>query len=97
MQVTATEAKNRFGYVCAQAKQSPVFVEKDGRVDSVILSVEQFQALQTATHTKSMAQRKKEFQETYKDWFAEQNALFEKHGLWCEGLVAWPGEADGAV
>ena len=31
MLVTATEAKNRFGYVCAQAKTEPVFVEKDGR------------------------------------------------------------------
>ena len=33
MQVTATEAKTE-----------PVFVEKDGRIDSVILSVQQFEA-----------------------------------------------------
>jgi PHD/YefM family antitoxin component YafN of YafNO toxin-antitoxin module len=89
MQVTATQAKNRFGYVCAQAKSEPVFVEKDGRVDSVILSLEQFQALQLAGGNKSMALRKKEFNEAYKDWIAVQNQHFDEHGLWCDGLVAW--------
>lgn len=89
MQVTATQAKNRFGYVCAQAKSEPVFVEKDGRVDSVILSLEQFEALQLAGGKKSMALRKKEFNECYKDWIAEQNKHFDEHGLWCDGLVAW--------
>ena len=89
MQVTATQAKNRFGYVCAQAKSEPVFVEKDGRVDSVILSLEQFEALQLAGENKSMALRKKEFNASYKDWIAEQNKHFDEHGLWCDGLVAW--------
>ena len=51
MQVTATEAKNRFGYICAQAKTEPVFIEKDGRIDSVILSVQQFEALKSALST----------------------------------------------
>ena len=46
MRVTATEAKNRFGSLCAQAKREPVFVEKAGQLDSVILSAEQYQALQ---------------------------------------------------
>ena len=46
MRVTATEAKNRFGSLCAQAKREPVFVEKAGQLDTVILSVEQYQALQ---------------------------------------------------
>ncbi len=30
MRVTATQAKNRFGAICTQAKTEPVFVEKDG-------------------------------------------------------------------
>lgn len=89
MQVTATEAKNRFGQICAQAKRGPVFVEKAGRVDTVILSVEQFEALQTQPKPKSLAQRQKEFNETYKDWIAEQNRHFDEHGLWCDGFVAW--------
>lgn len=89
MQVTATEAKNRFGQICAQAKREPVFVEKGGRVDSVILSVEQFEALKASRPPKSMEQRRMEFNEQYKDWIAEQNRQFDAHGLWCDGVVAW--------
>lgn len=89
MQFTATEAKNRFGYVCAQAKVGPVVIEKDGRPDSVIVSYDEFQALTVAAKSKSAVQRKREFNETYKDWIAMQNADFEQNGLWCEGLVPW--------
>lgn len=38
MRVTATEAKNRFGSLCAQAKRGPVFVVRAGQLDSVVLS-----------------------------------------------------------
>jgi prevent-host-death family protein len=93
MQVTATEAKNRFGSVCTHAKTEPVVVEKDGRPDSVIVSFDMFQALKAAGQAKSMAQRKKEFAETYKDWIALQNQQFEQHGLWCDGVVAWPQQS----
>ncbi|WP_218510488.1 type II toxin-antitoxin system prevent-host-death family antitoxin [Variovorax sp. dw_308] len=89
MTVTATEAKNRFGYFCAQAKREPVLVEKDGRIDTVILSAEHYEALKNAGR-KSVAQRQREFNETYKDWLAAQNAEVEANGLWCDGLVAWP-------
>ncbi len=81
MQVTATEAKNRFGYFCSRAKSEPVIVEKDGRPDTVLLDYEEFLALKTAAQRKSMVQRKKEFNETYKDWIAQQNALIEKYGI----------------
>ena len=37
MRVSATEAKNRFGSLCAQAKRAPVFVEKAGQLDTAIL------------------------------------------------------------
>lgn len=89
MQVTATEAKNRFGHICAQAKREPVFVEKGGRVDSVILSVEQFEALKAGGQQKSMAQRKREFNEKYKDWIAEQHALVETVGVFGEEFRPW--------
>jgi PHD/YefM family antitoxin component YafN of YafNO toxin-antitoxin module len=89
MHITATEAKNRFGYVCAQAKAAPVVVEKEGRPDSVILSFVDFQALTLAAKATSLAQKRKEFNDNYKDWIALQNADFEQNGLWCEGLVAW--------
>ncbi|MBV5298054.1 MAG: type II toxin-antitoxin system Phd/YefM family antitoxin [Rhodoferax sp.] len=93
MQVTATQAKNRFGYFCAKAKSEPVFIEKDGRLDSVIMSFDTFQTLKAAQAPASLEQRKREFQEKYKDWIDAQNAHHEAHGLWCDGLVAWPGEA----
>lgn len=89
MQVTATEAKNRFGYVCAQAKVAPVFVEKDGRIDSVILSVQDFEALKAASQSKTMAERQKVFNQTHKAWIDEQNARFERNGLWCDDLRVW--------
>jgi len=53
MRVTATEAKNRFGSLCVQAKREPVFVEKAGQIDTVILSAEQYQALQAGQPTPS--------------------------------------------
>lgn len=89
MQVTATEAKNRFGYVCAQAKAEPVFVEKDGRIDSVILSLQEFEALKAASQTQTLAARQKAFNHTHKAWLDEQNARFEKNGLWCDDLRVW--------
>lgn len=48
MRVTPTKAKNRFGSICAQTKRGPVFVEKAGQIDSVILSAEHDQALQAS-------------------------------------------------
>ena len=89
MQVSATEAKNRFGYYCSQAKSEPVVIEKDGRPDSVLLDYEEFQALKRAAAAKSLEERKKEFQETYKDWFAQQNAFIEQYGIPGEDLRPW--------
>jgi prevent-host-death family protein len=88
MQVTATEAKNRFGSLCAEAKRTPITVLKDGRPDSVIVSFAYFQNLSPIS-SESMAQRKKEFAETYKDWISTYNADIEKNGLWCDGQAAW--------
>jgi prevent-host-death family protein len=88
MQVTATEAKNRFGTICAQAKRAPITVLKDGRPDTVILSFEDFENL-IRTPIDTLAQRKKVFAETYKDWIATYNADIEKNGLWCDGQAAW--------
>lgn len=89
MHVTATEAKNRFGQLCAQAKREPVFIEKGGRVDTVLLSAEQFAALKAQSVKKSMAQRRKEFNAQYKDWIAEQHALVERVGVFGEEFRPW--------
>lgn len=89
MRVTATEAKNRFGSLCAQAKREPVFVEKAGQLDTVILSVEQYQALQAHHDKASRAARKKAFEAEYGDWIAVQNARFETHGIPGADLRPW--------
>jgi prevent-host-death family protein len=89
MQVTATEAKNRFGSLCAEAKRAPITILKDGRPDSVIVSFATFQNLSQRQDIKSAEQRKREFQETYKDWIASYNEDIEKNGLWCDGQAAW--------
>ena len=92
MQVSATDAKNRFGYYLAQAEREPVHVLKNDRVAGVIVSAARYAELVALEQSKSLAQRRKEFNEKYKDWIAAQNAHVEEHGLWCEGLVAWPGQ-----
>lgn len=89
MRVSATEAKNRFGSLCAQAKREPVFVEKAGQVDTVILSAEQYQAL-IARHDKDgRAARKRAFEAEFGDWLAAQNARFETHGIPGADLRPW--------
>ena len=89
MRVSATEAKNRFGRLCAQAKREPVFVEKAGQVDTVILSAEHYQAL-IAHHDKaSRAARKRAFETEFGDWLAAQNARLETHGIPGAELRPW--------
>ncbi len=89
MRVTATEAKNRFGSLCAQAKREPVFVEKAGQLDTVILSAEQYQALKANQDKASVAARKKAFEAEYGDWIAVQNARFETRGIPGADLRPW--------
>lgn len=89
MRVTATEAKNRFGSLCAQAKREPVFVEKAGQLDTVILSAELYQALQARHDEASLAARKKAFEAEFADWIAEQNARVEALGVPGADLRPW--------
>jgi prevent-host-death family protein len=89
MRVTATEAKNRFGSLCAQAKREPVFVEKAGQLDTVILSAEHYQALQTHQVKASRAARKKAFEAEFADWISAQNTRFEVHGIPGADLRPW--------
>lgn len=89
MRVSATEAKNRFGSLCAQAKRGPVFVEKAGQVDTVILSAEEYQALRTGHDRADRAARKKAFEAEFGDWIAAQNARFEALGIPGADLRPW--------
>jgi hypothetical protein len=89
MRVSATEAKNRFGSLCAHAKREPVFVEKAGQIDSVILSAEHYQALQANQDKAARAARKKAFEAEFGDWIASQNARFEALGIPGADLRPW--------
>jgi PHD/YefM family antitoxin component YafN of YafNO toxin-antitoxin module len=89
MRVTATEAKNRFGSLSDQATREPVFVEKAGQLDTVILSAEHYQALQVKHEKASRAARKKAFEAQFGDWIAAQNARFEQHGIPGADLRPW--------
>lgn len=89
MRVTATEAKNRFGSLCAHAKREPVFVEKAGRLDTVILSAEQYQALQAGQGMAGRVARKRAFEAEFGDWIATENARVEPHGIPGADLRPW--------
>ena len=89
MHITATEAKNRFGSICALAKRAPVFVEKAGQIDTVILSADQYRALQANQNQASPAVRKKEFESEFGDWIAAQNTWVENQGIPGADLRPW--------
>ena len=89
MHITATEAKNRFGSICAQAKKGPVFVEKAGQIDTVILSVDQYRVLQAGQNTVSLATRKQQFESEFAEWITSQNAWVETHGIPGADLRPW--------
>ena len=89
MLVTATEAKNRFGSVCSVAKKEPVFVPKDGRIDTVIISADQFEALKAIGNSSKLRKQKSEFEKKYANWIKVINQDFESLGHWCEDLRIW--------
>ena len=89
MRVTATEAKNRFGSLCAQAKRAPVFVEKSGQLDTVILSAEMYQALLANHDQANRAARKKAFESEFREWIDAQNARVDTQGIPGADLRPW--------
>ena len=89
MRVTATEAKNRFGSLCAQAKRAPVFVEKAGQIDTVMLSAEHYEALRTAHEKPALTSRKKAFEAEFREWISLQNERFEAQGVPGADLRPW--------
>jgi PHD/YefM family antitoxin component YafN of YafNO toxin-antitoxin module len=89
MRVTATEAKNRFGSLSAQAKREPVFVEKAGQLDTVILSAEHYQALKADHEKNSLSVRKKKFEKEFGQWIKAQNTHCETQGIPSSDLRPW--------
>ena len=89
MQVSATDAKNRFGFYLSQAEREPVQVMKNDRIAVVMLSAARYAELEALEQKKTLAQRKGEFNETYGEWIAAQNDLVERVGVFGEDYRPW--------
>jgi prevent-host-death family protein len=89
VKVSATEAKNRFGQLLESAQKGPVVIEKGGRRHSVVISNERYEQLLRAEAVESIAERKRRFNEQYKEWIEEQNRHFEKYGVFGEEFRHW--------
>ncbi|CAN5720235.1 hypothetical protein BH11PSE8_BH11PSE8_35920 [soil metagenome] len=91
MNFTATEAKNRLGQVLEEARNRPVFIEKAGRPHSVVIGIDQYEALLLASQrgAGSGADAGKRFYAQYKDWVDEQNRLVDKFGVFGEEFRPW--------
>lgn len=89
MRVSATEAKNRFGSLSAQAKREPVFVEKAGKLDTVILSAEHYYALKANQGQATSAEPRAKFESEFSEWIAAENARVESYGIPGADLRPW--------
>jgi len=93
MDVTATEAKNRLGQMLDHCQREPVVIEKSGRRHSVLLSAAHYDALLAASKGQTVEEppprTAEEFNLRYKDWVDEQNARFERIGIWNEDFRTW--------
>lgn len=89
MRVSATEAKNRFGSLSALAKREPVFVEKAGKLDTVIMSAEHYLALQASSDKINRAASKSQFKTEFGDWIAAQNRRVDTSGIPGADLRPW--------
>ncbi len=66
--IPATQAKNRFGEVLKAAEAGPVFIEKRGRYQAVVLAVDDYQSLLARNRTPDEARLdalRKEFDKLY--------------------------------
>jgi prevent-host-death family protein len=88
MSITATQAKNRFGALCQQAKIAPVVVEKAGEPDTVLMSYAHYQRL-LAPATQTLAARRRQFNAQHKEWLDAHNRQHEALGLWSDDLRLW--------
>jgi prevent-host-death family protein len=89
MEVSATEAKNRLGQVLEHAQREPVFIEKAGRMHSVVIYYERYQKLIAAEAAPKGADPGRRFYERYKDWVDEQNRLVAEVGVFGEEFRPW--------
>jgi len=73
----------------SRAPREPVFAERAGRLDTVILSAERRQAQQARHDRARRAARKKAFESEFGDWIAAENARVERQAIPGEDLRPW--------
>jgi len=82
-QITATEAKNRFGQVLDACQRNPVVIEKAGRRHGVLLSAQRYDELMARPQEAAASARQagRRFYAQYKDWVDMNNALVAQFGI----------------
>jgi prevent-host-death family protein len=102
IQITATDAKNRFGQMLDACQTEPVFIAKSGRRHGVLLSMQQYQMLSQRQDSgglevlKSSAQPAspaEQFRAQNQSWVEEIHSLVAQHGVWSDGLMEAPNGA----
>jgi prevent-host-death family protein len=91
MQITATEAKNRFGHMLDACQSNPVVIEKAGRRHGVLLSARRYDELMAQLHApaSSAGQAGDRFYAQYKDWVDMINARVAEVGTPGEEFRLW--------
>ncbi len=89
MQITATDAKNRFGQMLELCQREPVTIEKSGRRHSVLISASRYDELVTKPANEAAGAAGQQFYEKYKEWVDLQNEIVEKHGIFGEEYRVW--------
>jgi prevent-host-death family protein len=67
--ISATDAKNRFGEVLKAAERGPVFIDKRGRHQAVVLGIDAYKAL-LARHQAPDEQRLEALREEFNELYA---------------------------
>jgi prevent-host-death family protein len=91
MQITATEAKNRFGHVLDACQRGPVVIAKAGRRHGVLLSAQRYDELmaQLRVPAPSAGQAGQQFYAQYQGWVDMNNALVAQFGIPGEEHRPW--------
>jgi hypothetical protein len=83
------QARSRFCARCAQAKDGPVFIQKAGQLDTVDLSVAQYESLTDRLDSGGVAARRKAFEAEFRAWITGQIAWVETNGMPGGDLRPW--------
>lgn len=95
MNISSTDAKNRFGQLLDEAQKRPVTIEKSGRRHSVLMSAEAYDQLVAAAGRRAaepppdLSAEGAAFYAQYKDWVDMQNELVDRHGVFGEEHRVW--------